>query len=489
MSRRALVCLSLLACGPGKPDTGEPVDYVLTPQIEASPEVPTVLHVTWSTKDPGESWIEYGLEELDQQTPIAAESSDHSLAVLGLKAGRTYSVRAVTIIDGKRFASRPQTIDIASVPDWYGSFEITSFDAERAEMSDGYLLVGVATALAVGFADVGAHIAILDADGDYVWFHDLSPGLGNISPSVTRGGILWDEYDSFVVDDLAWASLLDITGYGPIVRTRLEEGHHVAIETKPDTLAFVARDIRTIQIGNDDVVVQTDRIRETDLGTDQPPRDLFDLFDELEDNFHWPCVHTLTAGSRTGYPELFEWTHGNSLIYQGNALYMYTRWTDTLYKVDPVSGFLHWQLGGPDSDFTLPSGDPVWSSATDSKLWSHGHLSQLWDGGFVLFDNGSHSTPRVSGIAEYRLDEAARTVEEVFRFDDPNSRFMGAVGDARKLPGGNYMASWTTWGEITEITPTGEIVWKAKHSDEYATTRVQFIEDLYALADEQRRSQ
>ena len=484
IAARMLILVALAACHPngdkdGRP--GNPSKEAVVPTITPAAEVPTVLHVSWSTQASGSSWVEYGLEALDQQTPTTGTGTDHAVAVLGLKAGRTYSLRAVTEMDGERIESEVQTVDIAQIPDWYGHFEISQYDPSRAEMTDGYLLVGISTAVGGEFSGVGSAVGIIDADGDYVWFVDMPPAVGNLSPSVTSTGILWDEYDSYVADDKGTAGQLDITGHGPIVRTRLEEGHHVVIETEPGTLAFVARDIQTVQVNEEDVVIQTDRLRDISVGSEAPPREIFGLFDQLKDDYHWPCVHTVTPWERTDYPEVFEWTHGNSLIYEDGALFFYTRWTDTLYKVDPISGELLWQIGGPNSDFTRPNGDPAWTDVDDS-VWSHAHLSQVWDGGLMMFDNGNHHVPNISSIVEYRFDEELQTIEEVFRFNDPLSRVMGAVGDARKLPGGNYMGSWTTWGQLTEVAPDGEVVWRATHAKDYMVVRVRYIPDLYALA-------
>ena len=476
---RQLAALALAGCGPG--ETPRPPSTSLQAEVAVSAEVPTVLHVSWTTDVPGRSWVEYGRDDLDQSTPITAADTEHAMPVLGLKAGETYHLRAVTDIDGERHESPTETLQIAPVPDWYGRFSISQHEPGSAEMTDGYLLVGASVAIGGEFSDVGSFVAILDGDGDYVWFYDLPPGVGTLSPSISGDRILWDAYDSYVSDDLATATALDLTGHGPAVSTPLPDGHHVAIESEPgETLTYLARDIQTVSVNDQDVTIQTDRIRRKPVGATTEPEEVFTLFDTLQGDFHWPCTHTLEPHSRTDHPQLYEWTHGNSLIHHDDALYLYTRWTDTLYKIDPDLGEVAWQLGGPDSDFTQPSGDPVWVSATESALWSHGHLSQLWDGGLVLFDNGSHRSPKVSGIAEYRVDETEMTVEEVFRFDDPLGRYMGAVGDVRKLPGGNYLASWTTWGELTEITPQGEIVWRASSTAGHATARIHPISDLYA---------
>ena len=108
-------------------------------------------------------------------------------------------------------------------------------------------------------------------------------------------------------------------------------------------------------------------------------------------------------------------------------------------------------------------------------------MSQLWDGGMVVFDNGDHHDPQVSGVVEYAWDEASRTVEQVWRHTDPDGRFTSMMGDVRKLPSGNYLVSWSALGTIEEITPDHEVVWRANAGVGMVVGRVRWIEDLYSL--------
>ena len=81
------------------------------------------------------------------------------------------------------------------------------------------------------------------------------------------------------------------------------------------------------------------------------------------------------------------------------------------------------------------------------------------------------------------FDEEARTAQEMFRYTDPTGRVMNAVGDVRKLPGGNDFVAWTTWGLVIELTPSGEVAWAIQSTDEFPVTRVRHIELLYHLPD------
>ena len=108
-------------------------------------------------------------------------------------------------------------------------------------------------------------------------------------------------------------------------------------------------------------------------------------------------------------------------------------------------------------------------------------MSQMWSDGLVMFDNGFHHEKQVSRIVEYAYNDETMTMEEVFSYSDPDGAFSPLLGDVKKLPAGNYMASWMVSGRLTEITPQGDVVWQADMEVGNATSRVTWIEDLYDM--------
>jgi hypothetical protein len=48
----------------------------------------------------------------------------------------------------------------------------------------------------------------------------------------------------------------------------------------------------------------------------------------------------------------------------------------------------------------------------------------------------------------------------VWELVDPLGSFVGFLGDAQRLPGGNTLVTWSNRGEIVEYTPEGEAVWR-----------------------------
>jgi hypothetical protein len=175
---------------------------------------------------------------------------------------------------------------------------------------------------------------------------------------------------------------------------------------------------------------------------------------------------------------VFEWSHLNSIVPIGDAYLLHLRWVDTVLLVDDAG--IRWTMGGPLGTFTWADGTPLWNGVDDSWL-SHAHLSDAWDGGLVAFDNGSHRSPPETSIVELAWDEDARTVEEVFRWRHPEGRFVGIIGDVRKLSGGTYLVAWSTYGDLDEVDPDGQIVWHAATDPLRSLGRAVWIPDLYEV--------
>jgi hypothetical protein len=128
-------------------------------------------------------------------------------------------------------------------------------------------------------------------------------------------------------------------------------------------------------------------------------------------------------------------------------------------------------MGGRFSD------SPGWE---DIGWFSHAHWSHIWEDGAVIFDNAVE-TSMVSGLIEIAFDEDTRTVTKVFDWRDPEGRFIQLGGDARKLPNGNYLVSFVQAGDVFEVHPSGDTVWRMQTELAHASGRVTWIDDIYNL--------
>lgn len=451
---------------------GPITDAVLTP----SPDVPNVARIAWTTDIAGPSWVEYGVDgAFDLATPVVDDgSTSHDIAVIGMKAGIAYELRAVTEVASGRLVS--DVLDHTPARDpLLPTFTISDYDPAKVRSASELFVVGLTL-------DATSFVVALDRDGDVVWSRGTSnaPTTSIQSPKIGRDGksFLWAEWDTKKQQDLGGIFEMNTDGTG-FVKHAATYIHHDFVEHPDGHLTWLTTDIR--DLGAPAGTVLSDRIVE-DAG-DGSLRTVWSYFDQYPRPFWVPCAHA--AGTENwGLDGAYEWTHTNSMLYddEEDAYYLDSRFFDALLKIDGSTGDLLWQLGGDESDFTLPSGAPAYTGVDTPVLWSHGHYSHQWKGGFMMFDNGDHYDPPVSRVAEFAYDEEARTVEEVWSYERPvaDQTFIKFLGDAKKLDNGNVVVFWSALGEIDEITPEGEVVWRLT-ADQCCMGRGQVITGLYQV--------
>ena len=447
--------LATLACSP-------PVDAV----FDTHPQVPTVVTAEWTTPFPAKAWIEYGLDgQLDQVTP-PSDSCDqtHEMSVLGLKAGREYSMRAVAqSSNGTIVYGRTQTISLEPPPEDLPQFNVScpEFSADDPE---GFILtstLGVDNGWAV----------IVDRDGDPVWFHKADGALSITTTVVGRDqkSILHSQYDVQQRTDLGGTVRINLADPEPkLTATRL--AHHDFVELPDDRIGWIQLELGEASIDGETVPIASDRIVEMDEGSSDAESVIFSFLEDYEEPYP-TCEHFYADAYGTG---AFDWTHANSLMYddEDDAYFLMSKNLDALFKIDRSSGSLVWQLGGDDT--TL-------QRIGEGSDFHHAHMSHRWDGGILVFDNGYHKSPAQSRVVEYAIDENLGTYEQVWEYPDPSGRFVQLLGDAQRLPDGNTLISWSTAGLITEVNSSGDVVWQAETELGFSTGRVSWLRDLYRL--------
>lgn len=445
-------------------------ETAVTPVVTVSEEIPTVVNVRWETSTPGRGSVEYGLNgAFDFSTPEEREvTTAHERVLLGLKAGATYQLRPVTVdAAGRRTVGEESVVNLESPPEGLPLVTITDYDPERAARG-GFILTSL-------LQTHGAWMVILDRDGDYVWFKEIPAGLSAL------GTKLHPETESF---SYLLADPLGATDQGGIwhvsldgeraEHTRAWLGHHDHTPLPDGRFAWLSYDFRPARIAEAEYLVAGELILGLEEGgTNEDPPDIgFALLDEVEP--YIPCVHFDEEVYNTG---AHDFSHGNSLIYDPDqdVFRLLAKNTDALYVIDRATGALLYTVGGIHPDFATE--DPA-------DMWSHGHMSQAWDGGFTLFDNGAHRAPQFSRVSEYALDEDAGTLELVWSWSGPEERYNPMLGDVRKLEH-TYLTSWTTFGLLMEVTPEGEVVWRAEAEVGNAIGRVHWLKSLYELSEQE----
>jgi hypothetical protein len=434
------------------------------PEVSASEAVPTVLTLSWESTTAGVAHVAYGLDDYAQATPASAEAGTrHSVVVYGLKAGETYLLRGVvTAPDGSTEETEPVEIELEPAPQDLPRFSLV---VDGDDLLPGYVLTSL-------LGPDHGWLVILDQDADPVWYHAADSGLSITSSRPSRDGrsILHSQYDIQQRTDLGGVVRVPLDG-SPRTLTRTELAHHDFAELPDGQLAWISLDIREAEVEGETVEVAGDRILiGPEGGSEDDATELMSWFDLADP---WVvCNHfeadTYGTGAR-------DWVHANSLMYDEaqDRVFAMSKNQDSFLAIDRQTGLLDFQVGGRDATVAFVGGGG----------WSHGHMSQRWDDGFMVFDNGYHNGG-FSRIEEWRLDEPAGTAEKVFEYVLDDGLFVELLGDVRKLPDDSYLASWTPLGMIHRLDAAGAVTWQVEAELGSATGRVSFIEDLYTLDQE-----
>jgi Arylsulfotransferase (ASST) len=158
---------------------------------------------------------------------------------------------------------------------------------------------------------------------------------------------------------------------------------------------------------------------------------------------------TIVANMNTVYTS--STFHTNSVhYYPSDNTYTLGDRNPNLYVKVSRTGQLLWQLGGtnPKDAAKQFSGAGTWSV-------NHGH-HLLADGTFVLFNNGSMAGG-ASTMRLFKLNASNMTAMPGLTYTGSgvNSNVMG---DAQMLPNGNILVTASQMGQITEVTPGGQVV-------------------------------
>jgi len=433
-------------------------------RVVSPAEVPGVLHLVsgsgataWSARVEG------------REIPAGP---DGIAALVGFPQGSVLDVSVVRDDEVQEQLSLP-------IPAHDLLWTVDVLDPGRSEVAGGVLNVGV-----VGREGIEPEIVLLDgSDGDVLWWHpvDIAWDISLATPNAEGDGFVWLEVDT--TRETLDAQMVELSLDGrrhTLIPT--PTAHHMGIEAVDGRYALLAFEVRPDEPAPDGGTYDAAGDRLLEIGADgEAPTLLFSALSELVgERNDWLCEHSTLRREAYGYDEFVQWTHGNSLVYlpETERYLVYLRWVDSLVAIGR-DGTLDWVLSGPWSDFAAPDGSPLWASQSDSTLWSHGHFTDAWEGGVLMYDNGSHSDD--AKVVEVRFDETTWTAEVVATHRPPSEGEHNVLGDARRLPGGNVLISWTVLGLLQEQTPEGDVVWEAKGDPGVWFNRVRFAENVEGL--------
>jgi len=359
---------------------------------------------------------------------------EHRLPVLGLPPGTHDVEYIVEAVDGSELGGRV-SVTIEPVDDLVlPQVDITG---DPGATEPGYTLMGMWT-------DRHGRLAAYDATGALAWLVDL--------PGVPKAASLADHGRAGVLVDRI-ASVRDVSGdlpttYGPewgasvVVRDLF---HHELL-LQPDgsfwSLETESRQVDEFPVDPSDLTVYAPATIGDDLvvhyaadGTLLGEWSMVDLLDSRRVGFN----------SYDEGPEGLDWGHANALalLDDGDRFVVSVRHQDALVAVDAKKNAVDWILANPDG--WSPALEALRLQPVGEVSWPyHSHGAKIVGDMIYVFDNGNErrTTPYsddpepgslYSRLVAYRIDPAARTVEQAWEIVDADRMFSRAMGNAQPL--------------------------------------------------------
>jgi hypothetical protein len=168
-------------------------------------------------------------------------------------------------------------------------------------------------------------------------------------------------------------------------------------------------------------------------------------------------------------PDNLTWTHANALSFDEDRdeYLLGLRTYGHIIGIDRSTGQINWTFG-EDGDFTLAAG---------SVFPTQQHHFQLLEDELIVFDNGPRESLDSNAVS-YVLDWEALTATEIWRYSADPDIYSFGLGDVDRLPNGNTLVTFGSAGQIDEVTPEGEVVWRLNTDLGSALGYVETVDEL-----------
>lgn len=471
--RTPLILLVMLAtaCPPGHdsvpPDDTQPdttydpaPDAVRIDSVEwaTHPEIESLVYITFEQLQGADAWVEFRpVEDEDWMvTPNQElEPGAASFLLLGIPYAADFEFRVVNDFGSGPLVSEAYTGTTPPTADALPLVQVHASEPDQWEPSGRFLLTSVNT-------NTGGWVAgdywkvIIDRKGRTVWAMETPDHHWTTFMRVAVNGrdLLYDKFTYWANWD---------TGAGSTVHrikidgTELDSyptpgGHHAYTELPDGTLAWPAADwsSETVQL----------------LAPDGTQTTLWDCAPFHEER------------------EVLAMCQSNTITYdeQSDSFLVSFYTTSTLVQIDHQTGATLRVMGAALGDYAF---DPE----TSIFDWQHG---AYWlDATTLLLSTHRTDVPEeeLETVArEYHIDDGAMTLTNTWSFGEGEGLQANTAGEALRLPNGNTLHNYGSFGRLREVTPDGTIVWdvdwRIDMTDYYDRLigRTTFIEDLYTFA-------
>lgn len=438
------------------------------PQFELSPTAPLAGVLTFTTER--ECAVSVEVVSHDRRETVAVDprpSQHHHIPVLGLRPDCEYELEIRATVDGEAMTVPSVTFRTDPLPDDIPDIRITRSQLERMEpgltvmslfrwdddvasKSYGMFLVVDAVGEVVWYYRVGSPAAGLHRsdDGTLQFIHGLHPMRLR---QIDCLGTTLREFASVALDNVSSEESIPVDvdtfhhDFAPLTDNAV-----LALTTEVRSVARFPLNVARPRRGLGPANVVGDVIAHIDADGEVVHRwHLLDILDSQRvtygsyDTFWDTRAYEHVAGGTK------DWSHSNAIVRdpRDGGIVVSMRHQDAIVKIDAESSEVQWILGTP-SGWRPPLRNKVLRPTSRLEWPYHQHGVKFTPHGTLLmYDNGNlraipparpmSARDSYSRAVEYRIDEEAMTVTQVWSYGSPSGEdqfFSPFLCDADWLP-------------------------------------------------------
>ncbi len=434
--------------------------------VAISEVVGSVVELAWQTDQPGQSWVEFGLDEgRSLTTPVIVDPTGvHRAQLLGLPTLRTVYYEVFTQV-GEDLLSEQGEILTEGLPPGFPDIQANAHDAS-AISDEPYMLVGL----------IGAEnfVAVLDRKGEVLWCMPVPLGVNRMLPMsvdfdpgldrVVVGNFFMDFITLVAEDQPPSSEALGFGASGGQLETMdLGVAHHELVQLPDGSMATLGIDVRDWYDPDRDEEIPVMGDTLVLVAPDGSRTELFNTWDWRE-----PEVHDRFYQISDDYGD---WTHGNGLSYhvESDTFLMSLGLVDTVLEIDGATGDVLREFG--PHGYTVPQGV--------GAAFSYQHGPHWTDEGSLLMSSWVDGQSRVMAI-EYSVDDDSESLTKLWSYGENEGFTSIAGGQALRVNNGNTVLNTGYRGLLVEISPDHEPVWEMSSSMGHVFVSLSFFDDFYA---------
>lgn len=438
--------LLLAACGDGSGKRADPLGAV---GVRLSTGVETVVIVEWELDESAdEVWVEYGADDgYGRVAPAWTTSGETGSAILlGLRADTEVHLRLAARSGEETRYGDDRRITTGALPP---GVEGATVEADAGDDFGDWFVTSTWDQ-----ASAETFVAILDREGEVVWYTDPVPGT-ILAARASRDGrsVVYQVTDGPFATEEAEICRASLDGESTTC-FGTPMGHHDFLELEGDRWAWIRAETRAWE-GYDligDALVEQE--------ADGTVTEVWNAFDWItpEPNATWEQLQT---------PDGVDWTHTNGLWLDASTGAYYLTFLHLEMMHEVADGATRWVLGGPGSDFEI-----------SGERFGPLHAPMAVPGGVMVFDNADRDAGS-SRVLAYALDEGAMTATNTLERAHPDGRQNHTLGDAVLLDGDYVLGAFGESGDVMVWDPSGAIAWRARMAG--VACQFEVHDDLYAM--------